>query len=106
MPKIHPTAIISPEAILADDVSVGPYAIIDGPVTLGSAALAVRDRLDRVGQPGIRGHDPCRYRPGLRADLDSTRADEGGILGNVGRPSSDSLLNVETGHERLLVVPR
>jgi UDP-N-acetylglucosamine acyltransferase len=35
MPKIHPTAIISPEACLADDVVVGAYAIIDGSVTLG-----------------------------------------------------------------------
>jgi UDP-N-acetylglucosamine acyltransferase len=35
MPKIHPTALISPQACLADDVLVGPYAIIDGPVTLG-----------------------------------------------------------------------
>ncbi|HEY3787895.1 MAG TPA: acyl-ACP--UDP-N-acetylglucosamine O-acyltransferase [Urbifossiella sp.] len=36
---IHPTAIISPEAKLAPDVRVGAYAVIDGPVTLGSGCL-------------------------------------------------------------------
>lgn len=34
-PRIHPTAIIDSAACLADDVTVGPYTIIDGPVTLG-----------------------------------------------------------------------
>ncbi len=32
---IHPSAVISPEADLAADVQVGPYAIIEGPVTVG-----------------------------------------------------------------------
>lgn len=32
---IHPTAIISPEAELADNVRIGPYVVIDGPVRLG-----------------------------------------------------------------------
>ena len=35
VPIIHPTALISKEARLANDVTVGPYAIIDGAVTLG-----------------------------------------------------------------------
>ena len=35
-PLIHPTAIISSEAKLADDVRIGAYAVIDGPVTLDS----------------------------------------------------------------------
>jgi UDP-N-acetylglucosamine acyltransferase len=33
---IHPTAIISPQAVLADDVTVGPYAIIGADVKLAS----------------------------------------------------------------------
>jgi UDP-N-acetylglucosamine acyltransferase len=32
---IHPTAVIDPDAQLADDVRVGPYAIIEGPVEVG-----------------------------------------------------------------------
>jgi len=35
MPQVHPTALVSAEAKLADDVTVGPFAVIDGPVTLG-----------------------------------------------------------------------
>lgn len=35
MPTIHPTAFVDPQAILADDVVVGPYSIIQGRVTLG-----------------------------------------------------------------------
>lgn len=32
--KIHPTAVISPKAKIADDVEIGPYAIVDDHVTL------------------------------------------------------------------------
>ena len=35
MSRIHPTAIIDPQARLAPDVVVGPGCIIDGPVQLG-----------------------------------------------------------------------
>jgi UDP-N-acetylglucosamine acyltransferase len=35
LPTIHPTAFVDPQADLADDVTVGPYCIIDGRVTLG-----------------------------------------------------------------------
>jgi UDP-N-acetylglucosamine acyltransferase len=35
MNKIHPTAIISPDAVLGDGVEVGPYAFIDANVTIG-----------------------------------------------------------------------
>jgi UDP-N-acetylglucosamine acyltransferase len=36
---IHPTAVIDPEAILACDVQVGPYVIIEGPVELGPGCV-------------------------------------------------------------------
>jgi UDP-N-acetylglucosamine acyltransferase len=35
MPTIHPTALVSPDAHLADDVTVAPFAIIDAGVTIG-----------------------------------------------------------------------
>ena len=35
MNKIHPSATINPNAILGDNVEVGPYAYIDGNVTIG-----------------------------------------------------------------------
>lgn len=36
MAQIHPTAVIAPAARLAADVSVGPYCVIDGEVTIGT----------------------------------------------------------------------
>ena len=35
MNRIHPTAIISPDAVLGDNAEVGPYAFIDANVTIG-----------------------------------------------------------------------
>ncbi|MCS7180555.1 MAG: acyl-[acyl-carrier-protein]--UDP-N-acetylglucosamine O-acyltransferase, partial [bacterium] len=36
MKKIHPTAIISPEVIIGEDVEVGPYVVIEGSVKIGN----------------------------------------------------------------------
>ena len=47
-PRIHPTAVISPEAELAEDVQVGPYAIIEGAVKLG-AGCVVRPQAHLMG---------------------------------------------------------
>jgi len=37
--RIHATAIVDPNAVLADGVEVGPYAIIDGDVEMGRDCL-------------------------------------------------------------------
>ena len=37
--RVHPTALISAEVDLDDDVQVGPYAIIDGKVKIGSGCV-------------------------------------------------------------------
>jgi UDP-N-acetylglucosamine acyltransferase len=39
VPSIHPTAIISPEAELADDVVIGPYVVIEGAVRIGPGCV-------------------------------------------------------------------
>ena len=39
MAKIHPSAIVSDQATLADDVCIGPYAIIEGEVELGASSV-------------------------------------------------------------------
>ena len=39
MPTIHPTAIISPDAELADDVSIGAYSIIKGTTRIGAGTI-------------------------------------------------------------------
>jgi len=41
MPQIHPTAIVTPGAMLAEDVIVGPYCIVGENVTL-AAGVALR----------------------------------------------------------------
>lgn len=48
-PLIHPTAVVSPDARLAADVRVGPYAIIDGPVEL-AAGCAVHAHAHLMGR--------------------------------------------------------
>jgi UDP-N-acetylglucosamine acyltransferase len=37
--RIHPTAVIDHEAVLADDVRIGPYAVIEGPVEIGPGSV-------------------------------------------------------------------
>jgi UDP-N-acetylglucosamine acyltransferase len=48
-PRIHPTAIVSSDAVLAADVEVGPYAIIEGPVVLGAGCI-VRGHAQILGR--------------------------------------------------------
>ncbi len=36
MPRIHPTAHVEAAANLAEDVEIGPYCVVRGPVTLGA----------------------------------------------------------------------
>ncbi|MGC4016636.1 MAG: acyl-ACP--UDP-N-acetylglucosamine O-acyltransferase [Luteolibacter sp.] len=36
MPQIHPSALVSPEASIADDVVIGPFTVIEGPVKLAA----------------------------------------------------------------------
>ena len=39
MAQIHPTAIVDPRAEFADDVSIGAYSIISGPVRIGAKTV-------------------------------------------------------------------
>jgi UDP-N-acetylglucosamine acyltransferase len=68
VPTIHPTALVSPDAELADDVSVGPFTVIEGPVKLaagvrigGHAWLAGRTTIgagSSIGWGAVIGADP------------------------------------------------
>src|SRR4051794_37240432 len=46
--RIHPTALISPEAELAEDVVVGPYTIVEGAVRIGPGCV-LRPHVHLVG---------------------------------------------------------
>jgi UDP-N-acetylglucosamine acyltransferase len=39
LPHAHPTALISDDAVLPADVKIGPFAIIEGPVTVGPGCV-------------------------------------------------------------------
>lgn len=68
MPSIHPSAIVSPEAELAEDVVVGPFTVIEGPVKIaagvkigGHAYLSNRTTIGEgcnIGWGVIVGIDP------------------------------------------------
>jgi UDP-N-acetylglucosamine acyltransferase len=53
--RIHPTALVAPEADLADHVEVGPYAVIEGPVRLGPGCV-IRPHVHLIG-PLTMGRD-------------------------------------------------
>ncbi len=44
MPRIHPTAIIAPGAVVADDVEIGPYCVIGEHVSL-AAGVALKSHV-------------------------------------------------------------
>ncbi len=68
MPLIHPTAIVSAQAQLADSVEVGPFTVIEGNATIGADCLigshatvksnVVLGERNRVSQGAIVGGDP------------------------------------------------
>ncbi len=39
MARVHPTAVVAPSAVLADDVEVGPFVVIEGEVELGAGCV-------------------------------------------------------------------
>ncbi|RPI64597.1 MAG: acyl-ACP--UDP-N-acetylglucosamine O-acyltransferase [Planctomycetaceae bacterium] len=54
MPKIHPSAVVDPTAEIADDVTIGAYAVIEGGVKIGSGSVigshAIIHRYTSLGQ--------------------------------------------------------
>jgi UDP-N-acetylglucosamine acyltransferase len=78
---IHPTAIIHPEARLRENVTVGAYAVIDGPAEIGDrcvvqahAILSGRVVLGRencIGYGAVLGADPqdLGFNPATRSEV-------------------------------------
>lgn len=68
MMKIHPTAIVSPKAILGEDVEIGPHAIIEEGVEIGARSIiqarsvltgyTILGEENLVGYGSILGADP------------------------------------------------
>lgn len=57
MPRIHPTACVDRDATLADDVEVGPYAVVEGRVGIGPGCVlrehAVIRRFTTLGRENV-----------------------------------------------------
>jgi len=57
MPEIHPSAIVSEQARLAEDVSVGPFTIIDAGVKIGpGCVIGAHTWITGQTQMGARNH--------------------------------------------------
>jgi UDP-N-acetylglucosamine acyltransferase len=54
--RIHPTALIAPEAQLADDVVVGPYVTIEGAVHIGPGCI-LRPQVHLIGPLTLGNHN-------------------------------------------------
>jgi UDP-N-acetylglucosamine acyltransferase len=78
MPRIHPTALVSDEARLAEDVTVGPFTVIDGPVTLGPGC-AVGPHVHLIG--------PLTLGQGNRIHTGAVLGDDPQHLGYKGEPT-------------------
>ena len=59
MPQIHPTAIVSPEAMLAEDVVIGPFCVVGEHVILG-AGVVLRSHVVVSGRTTI-GAGTCIF---------------------------------------------
>ena len=65
--KIHPTALVSPSAQLAEDVEIGAFACIGDEVEIGARTVvqahAVLDGLVRLGEENFVGFGAIKPRP-------------------------------------------
>ena len=85
---IHPTAVISPDADLALDVQVGPYAIIEGSVRVGPGSIIeghaclsgpmTMGRENFVGHGSVLGKGP--QHKGHRGEPTSLRIGDGNVF--------------------------
>jgi UDP-N-acetylglucosamine acyltransferase len=67
MPYIHPTAIVSPQADLAEDVTVEAFVVIEGRVRIGPGSL-VRHHSVIYGSTNLGAN--CRIGPGAYVGMD------------------------------------
>jgi len=73
--RVHPTAVIDAEAVLAPDVRVGPFAIIEGPVEIGPGC-EIEGHACLIG-PLVLGRDNLVGHGALLGKAPSPRGDGG-----------------------------
>jgi UDP-N-acetylglucosamine acyltransferase len=85
---IHPTAVIDLDAVLAADVRVGPYAVIEGPVEIGTGSVIeahaclsgplIMGRDNLVGHGAVLGKSP-QHR-GYRGEDTAVQIGDGNVF--------------------------
>ncbi|OWK38530.1 acyl-ACP--UDP-N-acetylglucosamine O-acyltransferase [Fimbriiglobus ruber] len=93
-PHVHPTAIVSSEARLAEDVAVGPFALIDGPVVVGAGSV--------IG-PHVHLIGPLTLGTGNRLHTGCVFGDEPQHLAYKGEPTNVHIGNGNTFREGVTV---
>lgn len=86
--KQHPTAIIDPKAEIADDVEIGPYTIIEGPVKIDAGTKIMSNvhisghteigRDNQVHMGAVIGHFPQHL--GYQGEVSYTRIGDRNII--------------------------
>ena len=77
----HPSAVIHPDAILAEDVEVGPYAVIEGAARIGAGCViqahaivgahVVMGERNTIGYGAVIGGDPqdFAFKPATKSEV-------------------------------------
>jgi UDP-N-acetylglucosamine acyltransferase len=113
--RVHPTAVIDPEAEVAPDVKVGPYAVIEGPVQVGAGCVIeshaglcgplTLGRDNFVGHGAVLGKSP--QHKGYRGEPSSLRVGDGNVFREyvtVHRGTVEGTGETRIGNRNLLMV--
>ena len=77
----HPTAIIHPDAIIADDVEMGPYAVVEGAARIGAGCViqahaiigahVIMGERNVIGYGAVIGADPqdFAFNPAVKSEV-------------------------------------
>ena len=86
MSMIHPTAIIHPDAEIAEGVSIGPYACIEGPAKIGENtaihAHAILSGPVTLGERNVIGHGAIIGTKPQDLSFDPETTTSGVVIGN------------------------
>jgi UDP-N-acetylglucosamine acyltransferase len=92
--KVHPTAIISAEAVVGPGVEIGPYTVFDGPVTVGPNCVIA---------PHVHLIGPLTMGQGNRIGTGSVFGSEPQHLAYKGQPTSTEIGDNNTFREHVTI---
>jgi len=92
--RIHPTAVVSPDATIAADVRIGPYSVLDGAVTVGQGC--------EIG-PHVHLVGPLVIGQGNRIGTGTVIGTDPQHLGYTGQPTRTEIGDFNTFREHVTV---